>query len=423
MLIEARALSPVEFTEEQELNLNLWAIEAQDPNLDLKENQVILGEALARSQSLRQTPETLMGVNAVSETLRRSGLLSFFLPYRLLYSPAAFEAYLGMYSQFDPTLINSPVPAEDVYVVVDKKGKSLAYLQRSSLWSAVVDGVATARSNLTTEGDVMNVGGVQPCFRREVREEAKGWREVGFTQADIELAGLTDERITPQSLDTLSVTQMIRTLEAMGVSQEMIQIRVNNFTQVLYPIIGDGVSFLEKEQFGWNYLDKMATARVIGDWDEYGTLQGGALTMVRQWQERGKMNPTTAEFLIQLINSGQYDETTLKNAYPHAYCAFENLKTLVNEVMNQYPDVKIYVDALSIRGGTPGYDRTTIQADIVTPQKVFPEVAGGGAYQAAAKVSWRVLFNEEPPPNFYMVGFALGLLRIKTTLDFIRSSS
>lgn len=401
----------------------LSAIEAQDVSLELKENEITLDEVLAINEELQQAVEAKLGSKAVSETLRQSGFPFAFLPYRLLFPASAFEAYLGMYSQFDPQLKNSPVPAEDVYVLTNQEQNPIAYLQRSSLWSAVVDGVATARANLTQPGKIINVGGVQPCFRREVKETVKGWRQLGFTQANIELAALTDEQITTQSLDILSVAQMIKALETMGVPQAMIQIRVNNFMQILYTIIGNNISFLEKEQFGWETLDKMATARIIGNWDEHERLQKKALDRIQLWEEESKLSPSATQFLIKLIDTGRYDENLLQDAYPEANCALTNLKALVDKVASQSPRIKICIDPFSIRGGTPGYDRNTMQADIITPQQVFPEIAGGGAYQAAAKLSWRVLFGEEPPPNFYMVGFALGLLRIKTALDSIQSEA
>jgi len=62
-----------------------------------------------------------------------------------------------------------------------------------------------------------------------------------------------------------------------------------------------------------------------------------------------------------------------------------------------------------------------MQADICTKTACFPEIAGGGAYQASAKVSWKTLFSTEAPKNFYMVGFALGLLRIQTALNTIEA--
>lgn len=414
--------TPLEALLPNEVNPRLYAIEAGDQTLSLKENELELSRLVELSEDLKTAPETAMGSTAVKSVLEKSGFRAFILPYRLFFPPEAFKAYLGMYSQFDSKLKDRPVPAEDVYVVMNNDKTPFAFVQRSSLWSAVVDGVTTAREykELMRSGEIINVGGIQPCFRREVKETVSGWRQLGFTQADIELAALIDGEITPQYLDTQSVCQMIDNLSEMGIPKEMIQIRVNNFMDIVYTILGDNLSFLEKENFGWRYLDRMATARVEKDSLNYEEVKKETLTIIATLEEQDKLPAEAIRFLRQMVNEGEYDESVLQTYYPDAYQVLSDLEILVSEIENKYPQITVYIDPLSIRGGTPGYDRTTVQADIVTPQKIYPEVAGGGAYQQAAKLSWRILFEEEPPENFYMVGFALGLLRIKTTLEFIQ---
>lgn len=396
----------------------LYAISAGDAKLGLTPYPLTLGEALKMSATLAEASEADIGRAAVREALESSGISYKFLPYRLLFPPSAFQAYLGMYGQFD-TDATSPVPAEDVLVVKSPDNEAFSFIQRSSLWSAVIDGVSEAKLRLIQPGDVITVGGVQPCFRREVKTEVPGWRQKGFTQADIEIAALTDERVTPQELDTASIRQMVQALIRTGVPKEMIQIRLNNFMGILYPIIGPNIPFLEKERFGWECLDKMACAKVAINTDEYRQAQSQAKLTLTKWQRDERVTPTAALALQAIIENGEYDRTFLTKLFPEESSALLALESIAENLKNEFPAAAFSVDPLSVRGGTPGYDRTTMQADICTPTARFAEVAGGGAYQAAAKVSWKTLFAQDPPSNFYMVGFALGLLRIQTALRAI----
>ena len=360
-----------------------------------------------------------MAVDSVFESFDFPDIYNGRLPYRFVYPAEAFKTYLEIYILlFDPKA--QPVPAKDVFTVKTDDGQ-IGYLSRSSFWSAVFDGVSATKNNyyLLERGNVLNVGGVQPCFRNEVKEIEPGWRELGFLQADIELVGLTTETRTPQWFDKTAVKQLITSLESINIPRPFIQIRLNNFFQILYEVLGDKIGFLEKEIFGLDSLDKMATARVNKNREEFSQLQKLAFSQLDLWLSENKLSKEAESFLSTLVTSGVYDEQILKTSFPNSYQSLQNLKEIVEEIQKEYPELTVFIDPLSVRAGTPGYDGMTMQADVKTLTKIFTELAGGGAYQRAAQQSWKVQFQENPPENLYMIGFALGLTRLNTALNYL----
>lgn len=401
----------------------LFVVTAREPGLGLKSSTLTYKEADARFSSLLDSSEYRLGMQAVDRVFQAFDFPDIYngkLPYRLIFPADAFKTYLEIYVPlFDPG--SEPVPAKDVFVVETPDGQG--YLSRSSFWSAIIDGVSAVRNNqsLILDGKVVNVGGVQPCFRNEVKDVRPGWRELGFLQADIELAGLTDEKRNKNWFDKTAITQLVKALESINIPRSTINIRVNNFFQILYEVLGDKIGFLEKEIFGLDIINEMAPSKLIGNNDEFVNLQKSALAQIDIWLSEGKLSENAEAFLIALINTGNYDEQLLKNYYPKAFESLQNLNKIVEDIQRESPDLKISIDPLSVRAGTPGYDGTTMQADVISNDKVFPELAGGGAYQKAAQKSWETQFDETPPENFYMVGFALGLPRLNTVLNSINT--
>ena len=386
----------------------LVGIEAYDKAFTLRPApELRLPAALERAKALELSSESLLGRDTVLIVLQASGLPRVYMPPRVLYPPSTNEIYLQAYGNYNGVNL----PADDVYVLVNNE-QTLGYLQRSSLWSAITDVVATAQAYLSKETPLLVAGGVQPCFRREAQADIRpGWKELGFTQADIEIAALTSESQSKQDVDVLAIRKMVEFARAAGIPEEMIQIRINNASGILYSVLAN-LPFREAEQFGLQVVNEIAAGRVRGDMEKMINMQNRATDIIQGWLSEGSISSETGDFLSQLVNDGTYNETYLKAA--GVLDVLSDLKMARDEVRAAFPKASIAVDPLSIRSG---YDRTTMQLDVITPNAQFAEVGGGGAYELAAKRSWQLQFGEPAPQEFYMVGFAIGLVRLKTVKD------
>ncbi len=371
-------------------------------------------DILAIDANLRSENEAQRARNSLDD------LGVYLLPNVPLYNAATIDLLFNQKSYSDD-ISEGETPYLDLYCTTDGNTITGA-AARSSLWPAVTYGVAAARAALLTHpSTLVQVGGVQSCFRREaVADLQPGWKQAGFNQANMDAAALLTDELPKSRVDVKAISTAIRFLEASGIPQASMQLRLNNPAGILYPILQQqGIVFEEGiAGLGWECLNEMAAARANDQIDR--ALANRAAQLVEKWNEAGSLSPPAKQFLETLVQTGEYDVEIMRCDFPAAYQTLTDLEAVVAEISRNYPVIAVQIDPLSTRSG---YDGTTCQFDIRTQTGVLAEIGGGGAYQRRAQNSWSMQFEEPAPPNFYMVGVAFGLSRVETVRAILNRES
>ncbi len=220
------------------------------------------------------------------------------------------------------------------------------------------------------------------------------------------------------NLDAYSCIQLVNALKASGIPQENIKLRLNNYMEIIIPLLGD-VPWVQKEIFGYQGLNELAGLRSqqinITNPSLYKEKQKTSISILNELAQQYNIPGENLSFFLKLIDTGKYDfsllqDNVVRNKVISASLRLNTICTIINEIFGQEIAVR---DDLSYRGGYPGYDETTMQADIITKNKIYSEVAGGGAYPLALQEAANILkANQLMDQQAYAVGFALGNARV-----------
>ncbi|MBU1085045.1 MAG: hypothetical protein ABIJ43_02185 [Candidatus Beckwithbacteria bacterium] len=402
-------------------------VKSQDPRVNS------VGELLTKVEDLLLEPEAVFCEEILSRILDKSTSSVARLEPQALLSPLEFEAYVYRFKNGGAYLN----PTQDFYAVVDETKLPVAYGSRSSLCPPMANISIFSQKLMNIPDEPVCTGGVQPCLRNEVIYEQEKIRFPWFTQTDIELIAITslDQQENQEILlDTYSCYQMIKALELAGIPNKSIEIRINNYMQILNNVLGDQVPWLEKEIFGYQSLNNLSALKAARktETDEYRIEQKQSLNKLSNFCKKFDVPEEAQAFFSNIITKGGYDFSCLSDNpgespeiitnfnYIDAIQAYLRLITTSTLLRNFFPGRQICkIDPLSYRGGFPGYDKTTMQIDVILPNdQVMIEVGGGGAYpnslQTAAEVLGDSYLNQ---PQSYAVGFALGNARVYSAME------
>lgn len=381
-----------------------------------------IGELLEKVDCLLQEPEATFCEDVLSRILTTSTSNIVRLEPQALLSPSEFEGYASRFKSGNAFLN----PAEDVYVLVDENDQITAYGSRSSICPPLANTPKFSERLMVNKNEPVCTGGIQPCLRQEVDIDDGKVRYPWFTQTDIELVAITDQNqreLQEFQFDAYSCYQMVASLLVAGVPVQNTRLRVNNYMEIIVPVLAEKVPWLEIEKFGYQALNELATRRTLDQGiksNEYQELQAAALDQLKKLRQSYEPPETTVNFFNELIRNEVYNfEQLPQDLRTKAESAYKRLVSIVDLINKIFGENIASIDCLSYRGGYPGYDKTTMQVDILTPDgQVAAEVGGGGAYPQPMQAAARVLSDEFlAQSDVYAVGFALGNTRLYRAME------
>jgi len=297
-------------------------------------------------------------------------------------------------------------------------GMEYAYV-RSTLATALLTGIPylNREDEQNSSRDIIRFGSTVTCVRPEdlAKPAVPGIRNGVFAQSDLELASLLGPNDDEEyiNLNSQVLIDSVRWLVRLGLPPSNIQVRINNFTEILFNILRCDKDSLDPktQNLAWDIMNELDRASFEENYDLLRDLRKQAEQIISSLS----LDSNQRNILSSWVNEGNYEPSQLTQ-FPVASNALAIIKEIEKTIERALPGISVKTSPRSYRISPFAYSRATSQIDAKGRRgRKVAEIAGGGDYTATA----RRFANNNNFPNagkYTLTGIAFGLMRVNTVL-------
>ena len=320
----------------------------------------------------------------------------------------------------DCAFLMREMPYKGNVVEFENGGEKWGFV-RSTLATAIRYGLPyVAQVNDQRKSDnPVKFGTIVACVRPEdlLSSPVLGIREGVFAQADLEYASSVSSAQDYAKLNAQLIQESVNWLVSLGLPPEQIQVRINNFTEILFNVLSSDKSTVNPllVKMAWEMLNEVDRNIFEQNLEGASRLKESAQALLQLSSDQGIIDKEQRRVVGGWITDGNYDPAALER-FPKAEAALKTLEKIKNDTECRLEGTHIVVSPNSYRITPYAYSGFTFQIDAIglngTP---IAEIAGGGDYSQTALNYWRAKYGE-PEGNTCFTGIAFGLMRISTLL-------